>query len=43
MKGSVEMFWMGLGIGLIIGANVALILYALILVNKDEKIEDYHQ
>lgn len=30
------MFWIGLGIGLVIGANMALVLYALILVNKDE-------
>lgn len=30
------MFWIGLGVGLVLGANIALVLYALILVNKDE-------
>ena len=29
------MFWIGLGIGLILGANISLILYAMILVGKD--------
>lgn len=29
------MFFIGFGIGLIIGANVALVLYAIILVGKD--------
>lgn len=28
------MFWLGLIIGLIIGANIALIIYACILVGK---------
>lgn len=29
------MFFIGLGIGFIIGANIALVLYAIILVGKD--------
>lgn len=29
------MFFIGFGIGFIVGANVALILYAIILVGKD--------
>lgn len=37
------MFWIGLGIGVILGANIALVLYALILVGKDadENITNY--
>ena len=29
------MFFIGFGIGLIVGANISLILYALILAGKD--------
>ncbi len=29
------MFWIGLGIGIILGSNVSLILYAIILAGKD--------
>lgn len=37
------MFFVGFGIGFIIGANVALILYAIILVGKDtdDETSDY--
>lgn len=36
------MFWLGLSIGLILGANISLLLYALILSGKnfDEKLEN---
>ena len=36
------MFWVGFTIGLVLGANISLFLYAIILVGKDadEKIKD---
>lgn len=36
------MFWIGLIVGLILGANISLILYAIILTGKkaDEDIEE---
>lgn len=36
------MFWIGLIVGLILGANIGLFLYAIILTGKksDEKIEE---
>ena len=36
------MFWLGLIIGLILGANISLILYAIILTGKqsDKNIEE---
>ena len=34
-KGDKKIFWVVLVIGIIIGANVAVILYACILVNKN--------
>ena len=33
------MFALGIGIGFIIGANIALILYAIILAGKDNDAE----
>lgn len=37
------MFWIGLGIGIILGANISLVLYALILAgkNEDESLSKY--
>lgn len=35
-----KIFGVGLIIGIAIGANIAVILYACILVNKDKKIYD---
>lgn len=34
------MFWLGLIVGLVVGANVSLILYACILVGKDSDSND---
>lgn len=34
------MFWLGLIIGLVVGANVSLILYACILAGKDSDSND---
>lgn len=37
------MFWIGLGVGIILGSNISLILYALILAGKnaDENLANY--
>ena len=35
-----NMFWLGLIIGLVVGANVSLILYACILAGKDSESND---
>ncbi len=41
-KGGNIMFWIGCIIGLVLGANISLFLYAIILTGKksDEKIEE---
>ena len=35
-----NMFWLGLIVGLVVGANVSLILYACILAGKDSESND---
>ena len=34
------MFWLGLMVGLVVGANVSLIIYACILMGKDSVSND---
>ena len=43
LKVVIEMFWLGLVVGLVLGANISLFLYAIILSGKkaDENIEKY--